>query len=423
VNEFLVLLILLVFSGLFSGSETALVTLSKGRVEALLKEGRGGAQALFQLKRDPSRMLITILIGNNLANIAASSIATVIATEWFGRFGPSIAVAVLTVVILIFGEITPKSLATRYAERISLAIAPFMFGFMRLITPLVWVFGEFTTWIHRITGVKGDPTVTESELVRLVWHGEEEGIIDHNEREIIERVFEFNDLEVRDVMTPRNQVFALEGNQTIAEVLPQLKGVNFSRIPIFNQRPDEIHWVAYKREILEAAAYRKSEIRLNEIAHEPLFVPQNQPIDELLANLRSKKRHLAIVVDEYGIVQGIVTLEDLLEELVGEIYDENDEIRDGLSKLSKNKISVDGTLELRVVEDFFEIELSGKPTDSVSLWILSHMERLPAQGEQFNLEGLSVTVARATSHRILQVIIQGPAKTPEQPEGQRPSPK
>jgi putative hemolysin len=423
VNEFLVLLILLVFSGLFSGSETALVALSKGRVEALLKEGRGGAQALFQLKRDPSRMLITILIGNNLANIAASSIATVIATEWFGRFGPSIAVAVLTVVILIFGEITPKSLATRYAERISLAIAPLMFGFMRLITPLVWVFGEFMTWIHRITGVKGDPTVTELELVRLAWHGEEEGIIDHNEREIIERLFEFNDLEVRDVMTPRNQVFALEGNQTIAEVLPQLKGVNFSRIPIFNQRPDEIHWVAYKREILEAAAYRKSEIRLNEIAHEPLFVPQNQPIDELLANLRSKKRHLAIVVDEYGIVQGIVTLEDLLEELVGEIYDENDEIREGLSKLSKNKISVDGTLELRVVEDFFEIELSGKPTDSVSLWILSHMERLPAQGEQFNLEGLSVTVARATSRRILQVIIQGPANTPAQPEDQQPNPK
>jgi putative hemolysin len=423
VNEFLVLLILLVFSGLFSGSETALVALSKGRVEALLKEGRGGAQSLFQLKRDPSKMLITILIGNNLANIAASSIATVIATEWFGRFGPSIAVAVLTVVILIFGEITPKSLATRYAERISLAIAPFMFGFMRLITPLVWVFWEFTTWIHRITGVKGDPTVTESELVRLAWYGEEEGIIAHNEREIIERVFEFNDLEVRDVMTPRNQVFALEGNQTIAEVLPQLKGVNFSRIPIFNQRQDEIHWVAYKREILEAAAYRKSEIRLNEIAHEPLFVPQNQPIDELLANLRSKKRHMAIVVDEYGIVQGIVTLEDLLEELVGEIYDENDEIREGLSKLSKNKISVDGTLELRVVEDFFEIELSGKPTDSVSLWILSHMERLPAQGEQFNLEDLSVTVARATSRRILQVIIQGPAKTPEQPEGQQPNPK
>jgi magnesium and cobalt exporter, CNNM family len=423
VNEFLVLLILLVFSGLFSGSETALVALSKGRVEALLKEGRGGAQALFQLKRDPSRMLITILIGNNLANIAASSIATVIATEWFGRFGPSIAVAVLTVVILIFGEITPKSLATRYAERISLAIAPFMFGFMRLITPLVWVFGEFMIWIHRITGVKSDPTVTESELVRLAWHGEEEGIIDHNEREIIERVFEFNDLEVRDVMTPRNQVFALEGNQTIAEVLPQIKGVNFSRIPIFNQRPDEIHWVAYKREILEAAAYRKSEIRLNEIAHEPLFVPQNQPIDELLANLRSKKRHLAIVVDEYGIVQGIVTLEDLLEELVGEIYDENDEIREGLSKLSKNKISVDGTLELRVVEDFFEIELSGKPTDSVSLWILGHMERLPAQGEQFDLEGLSVTVARATSRRILQVIIQGPANTPAQPEGQQPNPK
>ena len=407
-NEFLWLFILLILPGVFSGSETALVALSMARVEALLNEGRRGAQALFYLKRDPSRMLITILIGNNLVNIAASALATVIATRWFGSIGPGIAVGVLTIVILIFGEITPKSLATRYAERISLSIAPVMYGIMRLIFPLVWVFGRFTTWIHQITVVKHDPTVTESELIRMAGYGEAEGTIEQEEREIIERVFAFNDLEVRDVMTPRPQVFALEQNQTVAEVLPEAKKVLFSRIPIFDQQPDEIHKVVYLRDVLEHCAEGKTDVTLKKLAHDPFFVPQNQPIDELFAILRGKKRHLAVVVDEYGVVQGIVTLEDLLEELVGEIYEDTDEVPEGFRALSEDKISVEGTTELRVVEEYYDIDLIGKPTDTVSLWILDHTERLPAEGEKFSIEGLSVEVAKASSRRILQVIIERP---------------
>ena len=403
-NELFALLILLILSGLFSGSETALVALSMGRVESLLKEGRGGAKALYELKRDPSRMLITILIGNNLVNIAASAIATVLATEWFGSVGPGIAVGVLTIVILIFGEITPKSLATRYSETISLTIAPLMYGLMRLMYPLVWLFGQFTTWIHQVSGVKGDPTVTESELINMATYGEAEGTIDSDERLMIERIFLFHDLLARDVMTPRSQVCALDAHLTVSEALPEAKRWRYSRIPISEEGADDFHKMVYLRDILEACAEGKTDLSLHKIAQDPLFVPQNRPIDELFADLRSKKRRLAVVVDEYGFVQGIVTLEDVLEELVGEIYDESDKPQ-GIKELEKNKIGVDGTVELRLVEEYFSVDLSGKPTDTVSLWVLSHTERIPEIDEKFNIDGMTVTVAKATRRRIRQVII------------------
>ncbi|MCP4407196.1 MAG: HlyC/CorC family transporter [Gammaproteobacteria bacterium] len=403
-NEFIALVILLFLSGLFSGSETALIALSMGRVESLVKQGRAGAKALYQLKRDPSRMLITILIGNNLVNIAASAIATVIATEWFGSLGPGIAVGVLTIVILIFGEITPKSLATRYSERISLSIAPLMYGLMRLIFPLVWVFGRFATWVHEATGGGRDPTVTELELIGMARYGEAEGTIERNERLMIERIFAFNDLQARDVMTPRSHVFALPAALKVVKALPKAKHSGYARIPVFEDQPDEISKVVYLRDILGACAAKKTAITLGEIARPLLFVPQNQPIDELFDVLRNRKRRLAVVVDEFGVIQGIVTLEDVLEELVGELYDESDKPR-GIKKLGKNEIAVDGGVELRVVEEFFGVSLSGKPTDKVSLWVLHHAERIPGVDEQFVIDEMSVTVAKASRRHIRQVII------------------
>jgi CBS domain containing-hemolysin-like protein len=333
--------------------------------------------------------------------------STVIATEWFGSMGPGIAVGALTVVILIFGEITPKSLATRYSERISLFIAPLLHGLMRLIFPLVWFFGQFTTWIYEITGVHRDPMVTESELISMAGHGVEEGTIEHDERQMIERVFNFHDICAGDVMTPRSRVFALPSTLTVAEALPEARRWRYTRIPIFEELPDEIRKVVYLRDILDACAEGNIDTVLRKISHDPLFVPENQPIDELFTELRSKKRRLAVVVDEYGLVQGIVTLEDLLEELVGEIYDESDK-PEGIERLGKTKIAVDGIVELRMVEDFFGVKLTGKPTDKVSLWVLSHAERIPDKDEKFLIDGLSVIVAKASERHIRRVIISQP---------------
>ena len=415
-NEVAVLLILLIFSGVFSGSETALIALSMARVEGLLNEGRGGASALYQLKKDPSAMLTTILIGNNLVNIGASALATVIATREFGSAGPGIAVGVLTLFILVFGEITPKSLATRYSERISLFIAFPLLTFMRLIYPLVWFFGKFTTWIHHLTGGTSDPTITESELIGMLGYGVEEGAIEHNERNIIERVFAFNDLKVRDVMTPKGKIFALDESLTVAEALPVVSRERYSRIPLFAGQNDNYTKVLYMRDLLRASANGQQEERLCNIAHTPLFVSQYQAIDDLFAMLRRRNRVFSIVVDEYGDVRGIVSLEDLLEELVGEIYDESDVEPLEVDSISGNEILAEGATELRVVEDFFGLELPGKPTDTVSLWILNHTEYIPSVNETFIIDNLEASIVEASDRSIDQVKIRRPVAAKDNEE-------
>ncbi len=406
------LLFLLIFSGVFSGSETALVSLSLARVEGLVKEGRRGARTLYQLKKNPSRMLTTILIGNNLVNIAASVMATVIATRWFGSSGPGIAVGTLTILILVFGEITPKSLATRYAERISLFIAPPMLTFMHLIYPLVWTFDRFTAWVYRLSGQKGDPIVTELELISMLGHGEKEGTIERAEREIIERVFAFSDLKVRDVMTPHSEICSLDASRSVAASLPRVTDVLYSRVPLYDKHPDNLYKVLYLRDLLAAMANGRSEARIDEIAHTPVFVSEYQAIAELFAELLHKKRHLAIVVDEYGVVRGIVTLEDLLEELVGEIYDESDFIPSVATPVSENELAVDGAAELRVVEEFFGLDLPSKPTDTVSLWILTHIESIPQENDVFTIDDLEVSIVKASPRCIDEVVLRRPTAAP-----------
>jgi CBS domain containing-hemolysin-like protein len=397
--EIVSLILLLILSGIFSGSETALVDLSIGRVEGLVKEGRPGSKALLELKLDPSRMLTAILIGNNIVNISASVLATVIATRYFGSAGPGIAVGALTVVILIFGEITPKSLATRYAERISLFISPPLLLFMRLIYPLVWIFGVFTRWVHKMSGSSKDPTVTEMELISMLGHGEKEGTIESTERKIIERVFEFNDLTVRDVMTPHNDIFSLDGDLTVAEALPLVIERSYSRIPLYDGSRDNLNKVLYMRDLLSAVASDKGTVRLKDIGHTPVFVSQYQPIDELFNSMR-KKRHMSIVVDEHGVIRGVATMEDLLEELVGEIYDESDQQSVAVKKMSENELILDAAEELRVIEDYFHLDLPGKPTDTISLWILTHCESIPQENEVFTIDCLEVTILKATPRQV-----------------------
>jgi putative hemolysin len=406
--ELSVLVVMVILSGVFSGSETALVTLSMARVDALVREGRGGAHALYQLKRDPSRMLTTILIGNNLVNIAASALATVMATRSFGHAGPGIAVGALTVIILVFGEITPKSLATRYSERISLFIAMPMLAFMRLIYPFVWLFGHLTTWVYHLTGGQGDPTVTESEVISMLDYGEQEGTIEHDDRQLIERVFAFNDLCVRDVMTPQGRIFALDGSMTVGAALPLVTGASYSRIPLYCEHPADLKKILFLRDVLDSVAAGKLETRLDEIAHDLIYVPQQQSIDELFHQFRKSRRHFAGVVDEYGTVRGIVTMEDLMEELVGEIYDESDIAPSELARLSEHEVSVEGGTELRQIEEFFGIDLPGKPTDTVGFWVLSSIEYIPREQEVFTIDGLEVTIVSASARHIERVTIRRP---------------
>lgn len=415
--EFLILFVLLILSGFFSGSETALTSLSRARAESLAKEGRAGAKALNQLKSNTTRMLVIILIGNNLVNIAASALATVLATAWFGHLGPGIAVGVLTVFILVFGEVTPKSWAARHAESISLFAAPLVLNFGRLLLPAVWLLERFADWLHDISDMKGDPSITESEVISMLEHGALEGTIEDAEMVMIERVFAFNDLTVRDVMTSRHEVYSLDGNRQVREALPDILKGAFSRIPVYQNTPDGVVGVVYLRDILSALVNDKEDARLIDIAKEPLFVPQTQPVDELFAELSRSKRHLAMVVNEYGMMQGVVSLEDMLEELVGEIYDESDRPKEMIREVRPGQIVVEGLAEMRGVSEYFHAHLSNtKPTDTVSLWILNRLGRIPAPSETFQIDGLQARVEQASRRFVQRVMLTRTDEAARPPE-------
>ena len=402
--EGLSLLLLLCLSAFFSGSETALVALSRARADALAEEGRPGAQSLRTLKEQPSRMLIAILIGNNLVNISASALATVLATRAFGSMGPGIAVGVLTIVILVFGEITPKSLATRYSERISLAVSPIILMLVRITTPVSRLFEYFAPGTTHSSGGE-DPTVTESELISMAGYGEEEGTIEESEKQLIERAFAFTDLTAADVMTPRHKVFGLPADLSLAIAVQQLDDVPFSRIPLHGKDPDEITGVVHVRELLLAAMKSESGQNVGAFGRPPYFIPEAQSLNDTIAAFRQERNQLAIVVDEHGIMEGVVTLEDLLEELVGEIYDESDVTPSDYTIHGPDRITIEGASELRILSEHFQTPLSGKPTDSVSRWILAHAQRIPESGEEFELDGLHLTVVRATPRRIQEVLV------------------
>ena len=404
-NDTLILISLLFLSGAFSGSETALTAITLARAESLRKDEQGGSKALLHLKQNSTSMLITLLIGNNLVNIGASAFATVVATEYLGAFGPGVAVGVLTFLILVFGEITPKSLAIRHSVRVSLAVAPIVLLLMRMLFPFVWAFEHLITFVHKMTNIKETPTVTESELVHLLISGAKEGSIEKDEAKIIERVFAFNDLVVADVMTPRHKIFTLNEEMTIKEALPKIVEVGFSRIPVYSGSVENISHIIHWHNIATAIANNQIDKPLKEIGIDPIFASLNQPIDHLFADLKRQKRLLSIAVDEHGDLRGLVTMENLLEELVGEIYDESDKKRPSGITILDDGIEVDGGVELGSIKEYFAVDLRGKNSDSVSRWIVNDIERIPRTNEQFEIDGLTVEIRQASGRRIHKVKI------------------
>ncbi len=416
-TEIIILLVLFVLSGFFSGSETALTTVSKARVSAYVSEGRTGATALSKLKSNTNRMLVAILIGNNLVNIGASAMATVIATDMFGDMGAGLAVGVLTIIILVFGEVTPKTFAARYSGPIALMVAPPLRVFTIVAMPFVWILEQLTVLLHRLSRARTEPTVTESELIHMAEHGALEGTIEIDEQKMIKRIFAFDDLQAQDVMIPRGLVFFLDGERSIRDSLPDILAQPYMRLPLTSGNEEEITHMVYLREVLEAVVNGELDKPLKDVGQaQPLYAPVNQPVEELFTTLRQDSSRLVVVVNEYGAMEGIFTLEDMLEELVGEIHDELDRPPEQTREVSKGELLVDGTQELRVVEDFLGVDLVGKATDPVSLWILNHTEYIPSVGERFNIDGLEVVVEKASRRHVKQVrITREESSTPRIP--------
>ena len=413
--EFLALVLLLIGSAFFSGSETAITSLSKARVESLLAEHRLGAATLHRLKGNINRTLVIILIGNNLVNTGAATLATVVATEHFGHLGPGLAVGVITLLLLMFGEITPKTFGARYSISIALLASPPLDVLGKLLIPLVWVLERFIHWMHTFTEAPKDFTVTESEIVTLAEHATQEGSIDEGEHQMIRRIFDFSTLRASDIMIHRHQVFSLDGRRSIGEALAEIMAESHQRIPLHAGNPEEINRVITLQDLLAEVAQGNLEKTLDEAGDDPIFVPPNQPVDGILDVLRANKQRLIVVVNEFGTLLGVFTLEDILEELVGEIYDDGESpARASLEGTSSgNELLLDGTTELRVLESRFGRDLAGKPTDSVNLWIIGHLERIPTPGERFTLEGLDVRIERASRRRIHEVKISNLDSNPE----------
>lgn len=410
--EAFLLAVFLLFSAFFSGSETAITSISRARVEALLAERRFGSKALHRMKGNLNRTLVIILIGNNLVNTGAATLATVVATEHFGHLGPGLAVGVITLLLLVFGEITPKTFGSRYAIAVALLAAAPLELLGKLLLPLVWALERLIQWMHGLTDPPRDPTVTDTELIAMAEHGTQEGSIEAGEHQMIRRIFDFSTLRAGDIMVHRHEVFSLDGNRTIGEALGDITAQSHYRIPLYTSSPEEISRVVTLPEILREVAQGNLQKTLNEVGSDPIYVPPNQPVDGLLEALRANKDQLIVVVNEFGGLLGIFTLEDILEELVGEIYDDEEAARDELGvppKPAGSELLLEGNTELRIIEAHFAQDFAGKPYDSVNLWIIRNLERIPSPGETFVIEGLEVRIERASRRRIHEVRIGRPA--------------
>lgn len=320
------LIVLLALSAFFSGSETALVSMSRLRVRHLVKQNKPGSKILKKLKDDPKRLLITILICNNLANVSASALATLIAMDIFRNNAVSFAIGIMTFLILIFGEITPKTFATYHNRRFSLLVARPIWFLSIILYPLIVIFDRIALFFMKLFGWKRkkNPVVTEAEIKTIVELGEDIGAIKKTEEVLIKNVFKFDDVEVEDIMTPKKGIFSLEAEKKLKDVIPVILKKHNTRIPIYRKEPENIMGVINANDILKYYANKKTNIPLRKIMKRVFFILDKRKLDFLLKRFLSKNIHLAVVIDKDHKLKGIVTLEDVLEELVGEITDEKE---------------------------------------------------------------------------------------------------
>ena len=321
-----VLLCLIVMSGFFSSTETAFSCINKIRLKNREAAGSKRAGLVLRMAEDYDRLLSTILIGNNIVNLSAASIATVLFTRWMGEKGVPVSTIVLTVVVLIFGEISPKSLAKEKPEQIAMAVAPLLHFFIIILKPVNFLFAQWKKLLLRLFHGGDDSGITEEELMTIVGEAENDGGIDAHEGRLIRSVIEFHDLNAEDILTPRVDIVAVEDTDSPEEIAAIFKGNHFSRLPVYHENLDDIRGVIHEKDFY---SYCWDEGRpVAEMMQEVIWVPENMPISRLLNQMQHAATHMAVVVDEFGGTAGIVTLEDVLEELVGEIWDEHDEVNE-----------------------------------------------------------------------------------------------
>ena len=409
ISSLLLLAFLIVLSGFFSGAEIALFSLGEARARTLAEEGRRGAKALLEIKSNPERLLATILIGNNIVNIGGASLATAIALERFGNQGVAYATGAMTLLVLIFGEITPKGLATANADSFGLAVAPIIRILSKVLIPVVLPLEALTRAFVRRSQREGRMTVTEGEIREMTAIGHSEGAIDEHERRIIERAFVLDETRVWNIMTPRVDMFAWPETRTLAEIAGELHSVRYSRVPIYGDTIDDITGVLYTRDAYQALIGGQRDVQLVELAREPFFVPGSIPLTRLLSDFQARRIHMGVVIDEYGGTDGLVTLEDVLEELVGEIIDETDIEPQPIVRISRNEIVVEGGADLREINHFFKCSFPQLEHRSLNGYLLDELGFVPSPGEEVEREGILVRVLESSETQVLRARLIRPA--------------
>ncbi len=409
--QLVILFVMLLFSVFFSSSETAVTAVNRLRLRALSEENNRRAKMVLALLETPNRLLGTILVGNNIVNIVATTVGTALAIRYWGpERGLLVATLSLTLIILIFCEITPKVFSAANAETVSLLIARPLSAVVVLLDPVARVFTEITSGLLRLAGKKPASPVqflTEEELRTMVNVGQEEGLLETEEKEMIHNIFEFSDTYAKEVMIPRTDMVAVSAEDSFEELSRVIQNEQFSRIPVYEGSVDSIVGVIYVKDLFGISDEEKEHFSIKNHLRDAYFIPEMKRIGNLFEEMRARKIHMAVVLDEYGGTAGLVTIEDLVEEIVGDISDEYDqEIAPLVINIDEDTSSVDASIRMDEVNEMMDTDLPEEEADTIGGFVLTRLERIPEEGERFTWEGIEFYIDKMDGRRIIRVTLK-----------------
>lgn len=402
ISSIVSMLICIILSAYFSATETAFSSLNKTRLKVMAEKGNKRAKLAFDLSENYDKLISTILIGNNIVNIAVSSIGTLLFVALLGNIGATVSTITITILVLIFGEITPKSIAKDYPEQFAMFSAPLINMLMWLFTPLNYLFTQWKKLVAKLFKSSDDPKMSQEELLLLLDEVEQDGGLDEDEKELLRNAVEFGDLEAKDILTHRVNLEAVSLDASKEEIAAAFTESRFSRLLVYDENIDKIVGVIHQKDFYKGTGITSGSIQ--EIMAPPVFIYQSEKVDDLLHLLQTSKAHIAVVIDEYGGTLGIVTMEDILEELVGDIWDEHDEVEEPFRMVDDHTFSVDCSVSLDDFCSRFDVE---SDSDSVSLggWVMEQLGGIPDQGDTFEYENLTLTVTKLDEHRVESVTV------------------
>lgn len=428
--QLIVLFFLLILSGLFSSAETALTTVNRNKLRAMSEEGHKRAGKVLKMTEDSSKLLSTVLVGNNIVNLSASALATTLCTELFGSKFVGLATGILTFLILIFGEITPKSLATLYSLQLSLFYAYPIAFLMFIFTPVIWILNKLSYLIFKLFRIdlNHNPNqMTESELRTIVDVSHEEGVIEPEEKKMITNVVDFGDALSKDIMIPRADMVCADVNSTYEEMIEILNSENYSRIPIYEESKDHIIGILHVKDLfMYRERYGTEALDVRKIMRKPLFVYEYQKTARIFADMKTSSASVCIVLDEYGITAGLITMEDLVEEIVGDIRDEYDEAeKDLIRTIGENHYNIDAAVKLDDLNDAIGTNFQSEHYDSLGGYVIELLDRLPDAGDKVEEDGILFKVLKMNKNRIDRIELRLPEpqeneeETMEKPEEEK----